>query len=80
MHRGVNYQSDVAHGAFVTLYNAENLYTYQDIMYKATGQLFLCESGMQVIAEDRTMMKTLFNIVDIAFSSKIVEEFNDSDN
>lgn len=70
------YQCDVDDGSqLVTLYNKENKLTYEDIVYKATGEVFSCEfTESKVIVGDSEMKQKANAIVDGAFTKAMVDE------
>lgn len=73
---GYTYQCDVDDGSqFVTLYNKENKLTYKDIVYKATGKIYIGNwNEEKVIEYDSFMSKQADFIVDQAFTKAMADE------
>ena len=66
---GYTYQCDVDAGSqFVTLYNKENKLTYEKIVYKDTGKIYIGSWSSNVIEYDRFMSQQADFIVDQAFT------------
>ena len=73
---GYTYQCDVDDGSqFVTLYNKENKLTYKDIVYKATGKIYIGSwNEKKVIEYNSSMSKQADFIVDEAFTKAMADE------
>ena len=73
---GYTYQCDVDDGSqFVTLHNKENKLTYKDIVYKATGKIYIGSwNEKKVIEYDSFMSKQADRIVDEAFTKAMADE------
>ena len=73
---GYTYQCDVHDGSqFVTLYNKENVLTYEDIVYKATGEIYIGSwNEKKVIESDSFMSQQADFIVNQAFTKSMADE------
>ena len=73
---GYTYQCDVDDGSqFVTLYNKENVLTYEDIVYKATGKTYIGSwNSNNTIEYDNFMSQQADFIVDQAFTKSMADE------
>ena len=61
--------------SFVTLYNKENKLTYKDIVYKATGKIYIGSwNEKKVIEYNSSMSKQADFIVDEAFTKAMADE------
>lgn len=76
---GYTYQCDVPKYQITKLYNKENKFTYQDIVYKSTGKLFDCPLGSdpELIVRGSGMPAKADAIVDRAFTRAQAKLFND---
>lgn len=77
---GYVYQCDVHASKMVTLYNKENKLTYEDIVYKATGERF----GSQIMDEEESLIinnpttnRKVKNIVNESFKPSTVFSLED---
>ena len=60
---GYTYQCDVDDGSqFVTLYNKENKLTYKDIVYKATGKIYIGSWNEKKVIEYNSSMRKVMEV------------------
>ena len=71
------YQCDVLHKLHVTLYNKENKWTYENIIYKNTGKAYAPsiyeEKKLNPIIDNEAMTRKTISIVDNAFTKDMVK-------
>jgi len=74
---GYTYQCDVLYQLHVTLYNKENKWTYEDIIYKNTGKFYAPsiyeEKKLNPIIDDKEMTRKVLAIVDSAFTKDMTK-------
>lgn len=66
---GYTYQCDVASYNMVTLYNNSNKWTYSNVLYKSTGEVFVMpDAGLELTCRDNWTRAKRYSIVNSAFS------------
>ena len=80
---GYTYQCDVLHQQLVTLYNKENKWTYEDIIYKNTGEIYAPsiyeEKELNPIIDNEEMTHKVLSIVDNAFTKDMTKRFGENE-
>ena len=75
---GFTYQCDVLHKLHVTLYNKENKWTYENIIYKNTGKAYAPsiyeEKKLNPIVDNEEMTRKVLSIVDNAFTKDMAKK------
>lgn len=71
---GYTYQCDVSAGRLVTLYNADNRWTYAEQINTETGKIFGWTKDNPIV-DDYYMEQKLFRIVNQAFPRSLAEQF-----
>lgn len=77
---GYTYQCDVVEKtAFVTLFNKNNKWVYEQNVFKDTGEYYDMETGHRPVSviENPTMESKSFKIVDEAFSEEVAKQFGE---
>ncbi|WP_195667771.1 DUF5043 domain-containing protein [Bacteroides intestinalis] len=79
---GYTYQCDVPVYKLITLYNKENKWTYEDMIYKSTGKYYAPsiseEKKLNPIIDDKEMTQKVLFIVDNAFTKDMTKEFGEN--
>lgn len=77
---GYTYQCDVPIDRLVTLYNKENKFTYKEMRFKDTGEIYsvLSHRGLKTLEDDTWTWNKCQAIVGKAFTEKERQRMNDT--